>query len=254
MGIKATSRGAKSQGKLDWRFWFTREAWQLPLLRQWPSLLRLLAVAALLGSCVGLGIFSVRAQPGGQGGLNSGLANLNTRRVGPGTPTPNLYQSDPWTPPPSVSTPTPRPKPSPTANPIQFHPALAPSNAICQSPTQQLGPLSVTLDNSQSGAPVSWVLAIATGPNGQPWATADKTSGTIPARGKDQATLTVDPTLCVPQGNSGAVTYQAGVTWTPGNGRTPLTFTVVPWSPGTTPSPTTSPSPTASPSPTPPKP
>jgi hypothetical protein len=171
----------------------TREAWRPEVLRIWPSALRLLLVAAVFGSCAGLGLFATRAQVGAQSGLTSGSSPLQVIHVGAGTPTPNLYA---WTPYPTqapTATPTKTRTPTPTAGPVQFAATLSAPQAQCN----QLVLVTLTLDNSKSSVAVTWTATASSGPGGLPaWATVSPSSDTIPKKGTETATVTPDSHLC----------------------------------------------------------
>jgi hypothetical protein len=260
--------GAKNgpAGKQDWRtrlrssvrFWMTRDAWRMSLLRTWPSLLRLMVAVALLGSCGGLAAFMVRAQEGTVGGVGRNRANLVGQHVGPGTPTPCLYCDDPFVPPPLPTATATKTKPTATTSAVQFQVALDPTQAQCTGPASPLPPVTLTLDNSHSSVEVAWTLALGPGPSGAgTWAQAAPASqGTLPAGAAPQAiTLTPDGSLCAQlmvAGQSGHFTAQ--VTTTPGGQSSTQIFTVAPFTTGGGITPTPSPSPVVTPSPSPPTP
>ncbi|HEX6121973.1 MAG TPA: hypothetical protein VFY89_02380, partial [Ktedonobacterales bacterium] len=253
------AKGAKSGATSDWRarvrFWMTKDAWRMSLLRTWPSLARLMVAIALLGTCGGLAAFMTRAQEGTVGGVGQHRADLVGQHVGPGTPTPDLYQSDPFTPPPlPTATPT-KAKTTPTTSPVQLQVGLSPTQAQCNGGAGPLPPVTLTLDNSRSQVAVQWTLALGPGPSGAgTWAQASPGStGTLPAGGAPQGvTLTPDPTLCAQLAVAGQPgRFTAQVTTTPGGQTNTQTFTVLPFSSGgSTPTPTSG----VTPSPSPPKP
>ena len=253
--VRSKKKAAKPPLSVRVRYLFTAEAWQPAVLRTWPSALRLLLVAALLGGCGGLGLFATRDQVGAQSGLTTGSSPLQQIKAGPGVTPPPLYVT--WTPYPTQPTtpsPTTAPKPSPTTNPVQLQANLLPPQAQCASPVAPLPQVTLVLNNSQSATAITWTLTTQTEPGtAQHWAQAVPPGPQLLAAGQiARITLIPAADLCRQVTTTGsAEQLLAQIIVTPGGETINQYFTVVPPigigptpspSPGGTPSPTPSPS------------
>lgn len=248
------SRPARRARPWRERLWLVPELWRPSVLRIWPETGRLLLAAALLGTLLGLGFFVARARPADGPAVGAGRASLGAALVGPGTPTPSLYDQGgqvyiPYTPPSlPTSTPSPTPSPRPTATPEgtstpDTTPTASPTDTptpgaaqlvlqppsasqMCATLTTQLSHITITLSNATGGTAANWRVTVNGG-----WAAAFPTNGIIPAGQSAQLRLRPALTLCATPG-----TYTATIAWTSPGGQGNATFTFMALLP-TTPTP-----------------
>ncbi|HLW03352.1 MAG TPA: hypothetical protein VKT82_32205 [Ktedonobacterales bacterium] len=145
-------------------------------------------------------------------------------------PRPPTGPAPPTTPVPTPPrpTPTPRPNPTPTQTPTATPtapPTPTPTPIInfvvtptgfSQSCSSSMSSLVVTLDNSGSNVAVSWSMSITdTDPQGNVWAFADSTGGTVPAGQVASVTITPNSILCADLAGTSA-SFTATISWQSG--------------------------------------
>lgn len=168
------------------------------------------------------------------GTWNSNLGDL-AFFASPSTPTPTPL---PTATPTAVPTPTPTPTPSPTATatptpvPVVIKFSASPTSASWNGCVNGSPPpvQTITLDNGGSNVAVSWhASAIEKDKVGNPWASIDPPSGSVPAGGKQTITVSADPqnpfNVCTSSGRTGTP-WHVGIV-TDRAGTYTFTYTVV---------------------------
>jgi|GEM_PF-2483085 len=129
------------------------------------------------------------------------------------TPDPSPTAGTPTSPPTPTPTPSPTPTPTPTPAPVINFIVMPTALSQSCSGSPPVQPFTITLDNTGSNVPVSWMITITDqDPAMNTWATPSAWNGTVPAG--QSATVTISPISTLCQDMAGASgNYTAVVSW-----------------------------------------